>query len=361
MRKKTRKLETEKNNLSYDHCLNCGAELNGKYCHVCGQQAINKIPTVGGFIIEYINHAFIWDSKFLRTIWLLVRRPGYLTNEFLSGKFVSQEHPLKLNMFLLFVFVTLFLFFSNTNKLDITTDDRIFPAIQVSSLINDEVYAEKIMNGPRDTVLLSAPLVLGEDYSDFITNLEVIEDIQGESLDTWKAVIPHVFIEEKFVVQHPDGYYHFNKEQEHEDATIIKLIWVKTVSVITQYFPMLILFTAPFVTFSIRLLQRKNKRPRIHHFIFSLHYTAFLELLITFIYIAYLIASPSKSVLEWVLILGSCTYLTLAFREVYGVNSWFKSIVKSILTSMLYFLIILFVIIAILFTSTIAVVYSVMS
>ena len=111
------KSENKQNNLPYTHCLNCGAELQGMYCHVCGQQATSKTPTVGEFFLEYINNAFIWDSQFLKTFWILIRRPGHLTNEFLAGKFTSQEHPLKLNMFLLFIFITLFVFFASADKM----------------------------------------------------------------------------------------------------------------------------------------------------------------------------------------------------------------------------------------------------
>ena len=93
----------------YKQCLNCGTDLQGVYCHKCGQQASNPTPKVWEFILEYMNNAFIWDTKCFLTIWNLVRRPGFLTNEFNAGKFVSYENPLKLNMFFLFVFVTIFL------------------------------------------------------------------------------------------------------------------------------------------------------------------------------------------------------------------------------------------------------------
>lgn len=47
------------------HCLNCGAELMGTYCHECGQQATNTNSTVMEFILEYLNNAYMWDPKFL--------------------------------------------------------------------------------------------------------------------------------------------------------------------------------------------------------------------------------------------------------------------------------------------------------
>ena len=87
--------------IPYSNCYNCGAELHGMYCHACGQHATSKTPSVRAFISEYFNTAFIWDSQCLKTIWRLVSRPGKLTREFMEGKFISQENPLKLNMFLL--------------------------------------------------------------------------------------------------------------------------------------------------------------------------------------------------------------------------------------------------------------------
>lgn len=59
----------EQSNLPYKHCLNCGAELKGVYCHCCGQEAVDKTPTIRGFVMTYIDNAFLWDSQFLKTFW----------------------------------------------------------------------------------------------------------------------------------------------------------------------------------------------------------------------------------------------------------------------------------------------------
>lgn len=44
---------------------------------------------------------------------------------------------------------------------------------------------------------------------------------------------------------------------------------------------------------------------------------AFLEMLIILLYITSLIASPPMWIMQWVLILGSCAYLTAAIRREY--------------------------------------------
>ena len=157
MNKETENSKTEQSNIPYTHCLNCGAELKGKYCHVCGQEATSKTPTVGAFLVEYANHAFIWDSNFLKTIWNLISRPGHLTKEFIAGRFASHEHPLKLNMFLLFVLITLFVFFSGTEKMNnsvhnLTNNEAVLAGVQFEFMI-DKGELDTTLLSQQDTVL----------------------------------------------------------------------------------------------------------------------------------------------------------------------------------------------------------------
>ena len=335
--------------MSDNQCLNCGAGLNGKYCHVCGQQAGDQNPTVRGFVFEYVANAFMWDSKFLTTLWLLIRRPGHLTNEFLKGKIVSYVHPLKLNMFMLFVFITLFLMFSGTTKLtntveEFTTNENVLPIIQMDALAKNEEYAEKVMQSQRCTVQLVAPLTLATEFPQFITHVETIEDTPDESADKWTAVIPQILIDDQFVVEEADGFMKFNAKTEiPTELKLVDIVWREMVNITTRYYPIIILLTAPFLSISLRMVQRKKKSSHFNNFIFSLHYTAFLELLTIALYISYLIFTPSSTILEWVLTIGSITYLTIAFRNAYNTSSWVKAIAKALFTSIIYFIICLLV------------------
>ena len=331
--------------LPYTHCLNCGAELQGKYCHVCGQEAVSKTPSVGAFIVEYANHAFIWDPNFLKTLWNLIRRPGYLTKEFIAGKFASHEHPLKLNMFLLFVLITLFVFFAGTEKMNnsvhnITHSESVRPGIQLEFLIKNG-YTERINESPRDTVHLLAPLFLVERYPEVLSNIETIEDTDGKGLDKWIAVLPHVLIEDSIVMLDESGFYRFNQESKagENELNMVNTVWSEMVKLIAKYFPLLVLFTAPFLAFALGLVQRKSRIPRIHHFIFALHYTAFLELLMICIFLLHLTLLPPMDWLQWVMIIGSCVYLTIAFRNVYGTTTWTMAALKALFTSVVYMLI----------------------
>ena len=335
----------DQSQIPYTHCLNCGAKLQGKFCHVCGQEATSKTPTVGAFLVEYANHAFIWDSNFLKTLWNLISRPGYLTKEFIAGKFASHEHPLKLNMFLLFVLITLFVFFAGTEQVNnkvhnITNNEAVLAGLNVEFMI-DNGELDTTLLSPQDTVQLLAPLYFAKQHPGFISCLDTIEYTNDSGLDKWIAVIPHTFIEDSIVVEYESTCYRFNPELKAAQTglMLITSIAQELVDLIARYFPLLVLFTAPFLAMSLRLVQRKNRLPRIHHFIFALHYTAFLEVIMICIFLLHLTVSPPMWLLECGMVIGSCLYLTIAFRNVYGTSTWTKAMLKALFTSVVYVLI----------------------
>lgn len=86
------------------HCENCGTELRGHYCSSCGQAAIDYRRSFRHVIVDVLDSFLNWDSKFVRTIGLLLWRPGWLTNQFVDGRRVRFLHPLRLYLLVSIVF-----------------------------------------------------------------------------------------------------------------------------------------------------------------------------------------------------------------------------------------------------------------
>ena len=347
-----------KSKISQKYCLNCQTELHGKFCHECGQQATHHKPTVKEFIHEYLNIAFVWDQHLLKTIWNLVRKPGHLTNEYVSGKFISYMHPLKLNMFLLFIFITFFLLFHNAEDMgnslkNITRHEAIYPVLQLELLTREHNYTDLLKSSKVDTVQLYAPLLVSENFPDIIVNVDNISVRASDSLFIWTASIPDKLIEDKVIIAHEEGYYYFNGEHKKviEDTEIFESVWMQMVRLTTKYFPILIVLTAPFLSFVVRLLHLKGNWSQFRHFVFSLHYIAFLELIIILLYIIHLIASPPTWAMQCIILSVSCLYLTLAIRRVYETKRWITSIWKAVLTNIGYFMILLILLIVIFIVS----------
>lgn len=80
------------------HCLNCGTELVGPRCHVCGQPRATARLTLPHLLHEIPHSVFHVDRGLLPTLWGLALRPGRVINEYLDGKRARYFNPLTLVM-----------------------------------------------------------------------------------------------------------------------------------------------------------------------------------------------------------------------------------------------------------------------
>lgn len=77
-------------------CRNCGTALSGRYCSACGQRHDTHAPTVGHFLHETAETLTHVDSRLWRTLWYLLSRPGFLTQEFFAGRRARYLPPIRL-------------------------------------------------------------------------------------------------------------------------------------------------------------------------------------------------------------------------------------------------------------------------
>jgi hypothetical protein len=75
-------------------CANCGAALADRYCGRCGQDGHASL-SLGHFLHELVEGLFHVDSKFWRTLRMLLTRPGVLTDQYLAGKRHSYSPPFR--------------------------------------------------------------------------------------------------------------------------------------------------------------------------------------------------------------------------------------------------------------------------
>jgi len=87
-------------------CANCGAPLQGPYCHVCGQLAESFERSIWSLLKEAVENFFEADGRVVYTLPRLVLRPASLTKAYLAGRRASQTPPLRL--FLVVIVVVFF-------------------------------------------------------------------------------------------------------------------------------------------------------------------------------------------------------------------------------------------------------------
>ncbi len=92
------------------NCLNCNAQVHGKYCHICGQENLEPAETVWYLVTHFFNDITHFDGKFFSTLFLLLTKPGFLSSEYKTGRRVAYLNPVRMYIFTSFIFF--FIFFS---------------------------------------------------------------------------------------------------------------------------------------------------------------------------------------------------------------------------------------------------------
>jgi len=102
-------------------CMNCGTELQGPFCHYCGQPDKNFMRFFPVLMRELLEDFLDFDSRFMRTIKPLLFRPGRLTRDYLDGKRFRYVPPLRLYIFSSLVFFFLAAIITS-NSIHISTE-----------------------------------------------------------------------------------------------------------------------------------------------------------------------------------------------------------------------------------------------
>lgn len=89
-------------------CRNCGEPLLGPYCHTCGQSRKKLHRSLRAILSEAAGDLWSYDSRFVRTIRVLLFQPGRLSQEFLIGRRVRHVGPFRLYLIFALVYFALF-------------------------------------------------------------------------------------------------------------------------------------------------------------------------------------------------------------------------------------------------------------
>src|SRR5688572_30663310 len=78
-------------------CKSCNNSFVGLYCNLCGEKIIEvsdrKFKT---FFSKVLIATTISDNKFIKSLFLTVKNPGFLSREYIDGRRVAYMRPLQL-------------------------------------------------------------------------------------------------------------------------------------------------------------------------------------------------------------------------------------------------------------------------
>lgn len=109
-------------------CRNCGGKIGAsqKYCPQCGQSSADYNLPLGALLEEAAEAIFHFDTKSVRTIRTLVMKPGLMSSEFVDGKRAGYVAPVRLYVFVSFLFFLLLTFLPVRQESAPSSDHRSF-------------------------------------------------------------------------------------------------------------------------------------------------------------------------------------------------------------------------------------------
>ena len=78
-------------------CKSCNNQFTGTYCNLCGEKVIQPSDrSFRKFLSNIMVAVTFADSKFFKSLWLIIVKPGFLSREFAEGRTIKYLRPLSL-------------------------------------------------------------------------------------------------------------------------------------------------------------------------------------------------------------------------------------------------------------------------
>jgi hypothetical protein len=268
-------------------CLNCGVQLQGEFCHACGQKNLPRRQDIGDLIVNFISSFYSFESKFFKTFGFLLFKPGRIINDYNLGKRESYYHPARMYVFLSFVFFLVLSFIPDEDKVDLKKNGLELNQEEKSKVIDS-------LSVKPDSVSLA-------DFDpQTIEQYDSIERIKPEKARD--GVIEQYFTRKFIKLKQESG------DNESE-------LWKRIGKSFLDNIPKMIFFLLPVFALLLKLLYIRKDFYYSEHLVFTVFFYDFLYLIGT----VGLICSQI-SWLEWmesVLFLLALFYLYKSMRKVY--------------------------------------------
>jgi hypothetical protein len=331
-------------------CKNCLTEIDGQYCHFCGQRYHDHKESFGELAYEFTSDFLHFDSRFFKTVLPLIFQPGKLTKNYNEGKQRSQFHPIRLYLFSSFLYF--FLFFAFTN-----VEDQ-FENEGSKNTKNALIIAPvKPLNHPDSPKLTMENIYDSSGKAKTITGLnnEISGSVDKKLLTNKDSLFHLSYSADPYIdslldnkVTSGDYMKHQNMlAKEKKDGYLKRIFIVKILKInmkgqegkteffkkLTETFlhniPKALFFLLPLFAFFLKLLYfRKKQFYYVDHAILSLHYFSLIFiLLILSNYIFDVIFRTG--IFTFLAFVWISAYMLIAMKRLYG-EKWGKTIFKFI-------------------------------
>lgn len=335
-------------------CLNCHAELIGRFCHRCGQENVVTKQNFWSLIQHFVYDLFHFDGKFFETLRHLLFSPGRVPKEFAAGRRASFLEPIRMYLFTSAIF---FLVFFSIGTYGFTYKETPFTKKERTEKKKD--VNELIALNPADTAFYFRKLALLNDSTREIWPSEFYAGMPFEiNGKYYRRLSEYDSLQKKLPAGEKD-----NKAQRLFTRKLLSLYMTndsKPNAILSAFanefshqFPYMLFISLPFFAGVLKLLYRKRKDLFYSdHAIFTIyHYIISFILLLVMLLLGKLNDWSGWSLFSMVttaLLIWWFIYLYLSMKRFYG-QTTFKTILKFLILSlsaslMMLFLFIFFIV-----------------
>jgi hypothetical protein len=327
-------------------CLNCGALVKGRYCHICGQENVLAKESFGHLVTHFFYDITHFDSKFFDSLRYLLFRPGFLPKEYLKGRRVSYLNPIRMYVFTSAFF---FIIFFSLFKVEDAVKTGLDEPINTKERLKEIKVAEEALKKSPGNVQFTTVLAMLKDSSKTVTGNDLLK-LEQDSLffsvnnKKYRNVREYDSMQQSLPAAEKDGWF-FNTiirkvltfyENNNYDVSAATKSFFNTVF---HKLPYLLFVSLPLFAFILKLLYVRRKRFFYEdHAIFSIYHYIFSFILLLFVFgfgkIRDITGAGFMNFLTAILFLLGGFYLYRSMRRFYG-QSRAKTLIKFLLLNLL--------------------------
>lgn len=292
-------------------CLNCNKEIgDSNFCPNCGQQNTDKKLPVKQIMHDVLGDVFTFDSKFFKSFVPLLLKPGFLTNEYLSGKRASFIFPFRLYLFITFLFFFIITVNTMIDKNYFESGNDIIP-VGDSTETTTGIDKDSVKSMIDSYAVFLPAEKIDEIKANIDSTYEANSDTMISSVKNTGFDIEGIPENSFFSYLQKKGEYLSNREDGQQ------IFWKELIN----NTPKVLFILLPIFALMLKLLYFRRKIYYIEHLIFSLHFHTYV-----FINLILAVFFPYWHVILFV-ILSIFTNLFLSLKRVYG-QSGIKTFIK---------------------------------
>lgn len=312
-------------------CLNCGAQVQGRYCHRCGQE---NIITQQGFISltkHFIYDIFHFDGKFFDTLRYLFFSPGKVPAEYVAGRRNRYLDPIRMYLFTSAIF---FLVFFSTQKFQpnfvgdntryLSIPERFKEAAKLypPDVKGNSAVSEKLSLLLDTTITLRLERIRQKNLADTAPRIVLDEEVYGmhsepvfQDFKTIDSTGDTDWVDKRLERKWNDYKRQYGDNINQMLADLFNRFF--------HWFPYILFVSLPLFALILKLIYRKDKRfVYSDHAVFTLYHYIFSFLLLLLLHGFQVLQNKTDwGIFGWMsnfLIISWFVHLFFALKRFYG-------------------------------------------